>query len=358
MLASNIHTFAIEGLHLSLQCSNVVLSWPCLDDGSETFIVQYRQTLELTTPWQTLESNLHSVSGTNMMYFVHSNIVHYANCGGGSLNAMAGTSKSDSARTFSVFDLGVPLAKKADGTGSVVPLGLYPPGFDLSDFLIFEPSTGDWTSGAGLTRTLNVMGANGLNDGPPSPGPGDGGGDTNSVPPETGFYQVVRVGPHFFGLTNGMVLSGVVYLPMEFGNTNTTASLDTLFLFAPDGGPVPNGFKFPDIPNGITYGMTSRWDTTVVPNGTYTFGVGAYLNDYVYGQYGTSMTAYEDNMVTVQVSNPITWDGYGVGGDAFYVGAKTTYTNGTWRLKIYGPQNNLLATLPSSTTYGPIDGDG
>lgn len=70
------------------------------------------------------------------------------------------------------------------------------------------------------------------------------------------------------------------------------------------------------------------------------------------------MTEYDDNAVTVQVSNPISWDGYQVGGDAFYVGAKTTYTNGTWRLKIYGPQNTLLATLPSSTTYGPIDANG
>lgn len=227
---------------------------------------------------------------------------------------------------------------------------LFPPGFNLTGFLILDPNTDEWVKGDGHIIAPPTPSAVQLN-GPQPLGPGSGG-------VISGFYEVVRVGPHFFGLTNGMILSGVVSLPMEFGNTNTTAGIDSLFLFATNGGPVPNGFTFPSIPGGITYGMTSRWDTTVVPNGTYTFGVGAYLNDYVYGQYGTSMTEYDDNAVTVQVSNPISWDGYGVGGDAFYVGAKTIYPNGKWQLKIYDNLNHLLATLPSTTQQGPIDSNG
>ena len=43
VLASVIPAVAIEGLQVSVQCSNVVLSWPSAE--GETYIVQYRQTL-------------------------------------------------------------------------------------------------------------------------------------------------------------------------------------------------------------------------------------------------------------------------------------------------------------------------
>ena len=49
LLVAAHHTFAIEGLKLSLQCSNVVLSWPSVE--GETYIVQYRPTLVPGTPW-------------------------------------------------------------------------------------------------------------------------------------------------------------------------------------------------------------------------------------------------------------------------------------------------------------------
>src|SRR6266404_4870379 len=89
-LASAVQTFAIEGLQLSLQCSNVVLSWPSVE--GETYIVQYRPTLDVSTPWQTLASSLPADVGTNLTFFTHSNIVQHPNCGGGggSFAAMSG----------------------------------------------------------------------------------------------------------------------------------------------------------------------------------------------------------------------------------------------------------------------------
>jgi len=36
IVASAVQTYAIEHLQISVQCTNVVLRWPCLDDGSET----------------------------------------------------------------------------------------------------------------------------------------------------------------------------------------------------------------------------------------------------------------------------------------------------------------------------------
>ena len=50
-----------------------ILSWPSLD--GETYIVQYRPTLNTNTPWVTLTNSLPADSGTNITFFVHSNIV-------------------------------------------------------------------------------------------------------------------------------------------------------------------------------------------------------------------------------------------------------------------------------------------
>src|SRR6266508_432612 len=73
-------TSAIEGLKISVQCSNVVLHWPIADN--ENYIIQYRQTLQTNTPWQFLETYLYPDWGTNVTYYIHSNVVQNVNCGG------------------------------------------------------------------------------------------------------------------------------------------------------------------------------------------------------------------------------------------------------------------------------------
>jgi hypothetical protein len=47
--ASAISSFAIEGIHLSVQSSNVILSWQSTNTG-ESYIIQYRQTLNAADP--------------------------------------------------------------------------------------------------------------------------------------------------------------------------------------------------------------------------------------------------------------------------------------------------------------------
>jgi hypothetical protein len=123
--ASAISSFAIEKLHISVQCSNVVLSWPSAD--GETYIVQYRKTLDSSDGWQTLTSSLPAVSGTNVTSFVHSNAVQNpCNCGGGSFAAM---SSSGSTLALAVAEpvAPVPMAIPANGSGGAVPLAIYPP---------------------------------------------------------------------------------------------------------------------------------------------------------------------------------------------------------------------------------------
>ena len=69
----------------------------------------------------------------------------------------------------------------ANGSGSAVPLAIYPLGSDLSGFLIFDPSTGQWMSGNGYTvNSTDSTQTSGVQ-------PMDVSGDTNQY---TGFYRV------------------------------------------------------------------------------------------------------------------------------------------------------------------------
>lgn len=64
---------AIEGLQITVQYPNAVLSWPSV--VGETYQVFYRPTLNPDTPWVSLASGLPAAAGANSTTFMHSGIV-------------------------------------------------------------------------------------------------------------------------------------------------------------------------------------------------------------------------------------------------------------------------------------------
>lgn len=68
-----MHLMAIEGLKLTVQSSNAVVSWPSRD--GETYIIQHRSTLHTNTPWVTLTNGLAAALNTNWTSFVHTGAV-------------------------------------------------------------------------------------------------------------------------------------------------------------------------------------------------------------------------------------------------------------------------------------------
>ena len=84
---------------------------------------------------------------------------------------------------------------QTDGSGVILPLGLYPPGTDLSSFIIIDPVTGQSVSGAGYIVSqpaINVAQFNGFQ---PQDDQGDDGTDsTNGPAADPGFYEVVKIG--------------------------------------------------------------------------------------------------------------------------------------------------------------------
>ncbi len=335
---------AIEDLKISVVVSNVVLSWPSAE--TESYIVQYRPSLTDTNGWQTLATDWPADSGTNLTFFVHTNAVQNP-VGGGSYMAMAsgGGLSSLSSATATLLPLML-LAIPTNGLGSAVPLALYPPGVDLSKFLIYDPVTDLLCSSAEYTASLSsrLQTTEAGLDGGFFPTPMENSSSTLAEP-ETGFYRVVRTGVHLVGITNGTVLSGTISLRFEFGNPDTNRSIDQVFLTDNDSDSTIPGSSFLNFTLNPLGSASGVWDTLQGTNGIYALQLGALLDD---GSVAT------DTPITVTVSNVIyTPDPWNVGGVAIYGGFKTIFTNGDWHLDIYDDQDTYLGYLD-----GTIDADG
>jgi hypothetical protein len=82
-----LQTFAIEGLRVSVQSTNAVLSWPSDYTSADTYLIQSCSNLT-TSSWTILSDNVYPDYGTNITYFVDTNPVVYpaSISGGGSTN--------------------------------------------------------------------------------------------------------------------------------------------------------------------------------------------------------------------------------------------------------------------------------
>lgn len=345
MLASAIPALAIEALHLSVQCSNVVLSWPSAE--GETYIVQYRQTLNPSDSWQTLTSSCPATSGTNITVYVHSNIVQNPGCGcdGGSFAAMISGGNALALAAAEPIKL-MPMAIPTNGSGGAVPVVLYPPGFDLSGFVIFDPDTGESVSGAGYSTSAFSL-SNPLLDGP-QPLDGGSGSGGNAPAPETGFYQVVRMGAHLMGITNGTTLSGVVSIPVEVGNdsgglVNSSLTEDD----SPVGGSIQTApFNFP---------LALTVDTTLMSNGVHQISASARWEDTNGGAWEADSPPVAVNVYN-EISFPNWMPQFGQLGNSLLIWANSAHPSADWWIDIYDSHYAFVGTFAGHTDDGNIGG--
>lgn len=182
---------AVEGLRISVNCPDVILWWP--STAGQSFLVQFRPDLNPGTSWTPLTNYFLAATATNVTTFIHSNQIQCAS--GGTNNFSGGGSEppptpDSAAQSAAVFWASQPMVRRADGTGSTVPLCIYPPGFDLSRFIIFDPANGEWLSGSGYVVSQPALNRP-LPDGPQPDDPQDGPGSE----PSMGFYRVIAVTP-------------------------------------------------------------------------------------------------------------------------------------------------------------------
>lgn len=311
ILTSSIRTYAIEGLKIKVQNLNAILSWP--STNTETYIVQYATNLNLPITWVTL-TDLYpaSVSG-NITYYTNFNSVFYpmglVSGGGGDITPL---------------DSGEILAVPNNGSiGNAAPLVIYPVGFDLSNFTIYNSLTGESVSGKGYVITGSQT---------PAGQPNNSSSSTNQ---NCGFYRVVRDGAHVYGLTNGATLSGVITMPIEISVTSTDSIQGITFYNSADDSPVI----------GTTSSTTAsgswvfNWDTTQVPNGTYTI--------YPEVDFTTDNPVISSNIpVTVNVNNTISFPNYftQIYGSQMWIYAETI-PNASYTIDMYDEGTNYLGTF-------------
>ena len=348
LLTAAYQARAIEGLKLSLQCSNVVLSWPSSDTNNEYFLVQYRPTLSSTDQWQTIGSWIPAESGTNQTTFVHSNIVQYANCFESSLLMQneSSLSEEENLEVPSPF----PLAMRADGSSSAVPLNLYPPGFDFTGFLLLDPVSGEWVNGNGYSmQSFSETLASLDPEDPGVPGdPQEGGGTT--IPPETGFYRVVRHGVTLLGVTNGMTLSGTVTIPIEAGNDSGTLEDFSIN----EGGSPLSDLSTEEAPFFLPLAVVI--DTTQMSNGVHQIHGSA--SWYIPGTDNPHFQA-NSQPLTVNVYNEISFPNwmpeFGQIYDSLVVSAESAHTNANWFIDVYGANAGYIGTFQGHTDDGHIE---
>ena len=141
LFASAIHSSAITNTMITVSSgTNIVLYWPSY--GYETYLIQYRQTLSATDSWSQL-TNAYYANGTNFTTYALYGVVPPPSSGG-SGGGGGGTNPPPPLPDQ-------PMVEPANGSGNAVPLALYPPGFSLTGFNIFDPKTGEWMSGNGET---------------------------------------------------------------------------------------------------------------------------------------------------------------------------------------------------------------
>ncbi len=343
LLASAVHTVAIEGIQIAVKCRDVILSWPSDEFSGETYLVQYRADLVSTNPWTTLTNFMPPDAGTNLTFFIHSNIVVHPTCGGSAPNAMFAASSSSQSLPSMVLRAAARAARMAQLSNDLALLMPPPLPANRPKRPLKNPASATILSNSSSVVVSSADSPQPPGGNPPGENPPGGGG--SGFVPETGFYRVVRNNIHLFGVTNGTVVSGAMPLIVEFGSEDTNRFLDEVFLSNNDSDDNLPGSAFPRFPlasGGVPNGV---WDTTQVTNGVYTLQLGAKLDND---------TAYIDAPVTVTVSN-VMWtpDPWKVGGQAIYVGVQTVFTSGTWRLDVYDDQNTYLGHL-----NGIIDSDG
>ena len=276
--------------------------------------------------------------------------------------AMAsGAGASDSLASL-VAGSPVPLAMLANGQGGAVPLALYPPGMDMSNFIIYDPATDEWLTASAYAMTstaLNLLQPNG-----PEPAGGSGGGDepTQVDPPETGFYQVVQDGVQILdssitNLTNRL-LSGSLNIGFEAGNadaagTNVLGVLSCAVLLI-------DGEKYAG--DAVVSAGNRPWtfalDTAYLENGDHSVQVQvSWKNPDSTDNNHQYFTRWSD-AISISVSNQIYYPDWEpevgeMGISAYFL--KTTCMDADWAIDIYDVNTNLVQTLSGHTMDGTIE---
>lgn len=341
------HAFGVIGQSIAIQETNLVLSWPSL--GNEHYLVQYRPTLDSSTSWLNL-TNAYPANSTNRTTYVIQccKLVELA---GTNMMSLVGNG-GESMMMQSAFDPNEPelWAMPADGSGSPVPLAIYPPGVPTNHLFIFEASASEMAmarkssvSSASMNFALEEIEGGNYEAQRIS----NGGCDC----PDMGFFRVWHIPDWDLNITN-YVYEGPTFLSVDFKDyLDRVRKVEVLL----DGvaSPYAEFTSYED--GGVTnWGVGIYFDR--LSNGTHqiqlvtTLGLNELTGDR------TILLAISNLTRSISVSNIVMfpdWNEF-IQGDTYTFKAQTADSNVNWWVDVYDQWGNYVNTGSGQTSGGDI----
>ncbi|MDD5139533.1 MAG: hypothetical protein PHY43_04635 [Verrucomicrobiales bacterium] len=340
-LASGFACHAITNTAIAVSGTNIVLSWP--SQGYEQYLVQYRHALDPFDSWSTF-TNAYP-AGTNLTTLrVAASPGMNAGGGNGAYASMANIARPSLPP--------VPMAIPANGTGGAVPLALYPPGIDMSGFIIFDPVSGEsmsWSEYSASPLALSPQQFNG-----PEPQDGDGGGTGDPTPePEIGFYRVFHIPSFPAGITN-YIFDGPIFIPVDFADyRERVENIEVLI----DGEPTTYADYMSLFYNGQTnWGMGIYFDR--ISNGTHQIQLVSTLKLNAEADDEATFLVLSNLTRSVVVDNQVTftnWDDMAWNNTNYTFRAQTKNINTDWVIDIYDAWGLWINGNSGHTTDGQIE---
>jgi hypothetical protein len=346
VLVAGFSAPAITNTTIAVSGTNLVLSWP--SHGYESYLIQYRQTLDATDAWTTL-ANAYPANSTNRTTFTLYGIVPPPNTNNGTGGGGGGAPLPNgfSAGSLSARHGGttVPLVMPADGSGAAVPLALYPPGLDLSDFVILDPATGQWLDGSGHTSALAAR---------PMGGASPMDADEDDAEVATGFYRVFHI-PDWLVSLNGYTFDGPTFLPVDFAAPDApTNYVDDVTLLI-NGQPFDEVQFIPYDINGTTYwGLGIYFDR--LPNGTNTIQLLTTVRQSDELDDQTPYMTFSNAPQTIVIGNTISFTNWNdlILSNTYVFNAQSSVTNADWEIDIYDVYGNFVNSQTGHSDDGNI----
>jgi hypothetical protein len=347
LLVSGFTSHAITNSAIAVSGTNLILSWPSY--GYESYLVQYRQTLDPADSWSVL-TNAYRANSTNRTTFTIFDVVPLQGSNGGNYSGGGSGSPpfpsfaSSSMMAMSTELLAVPV----DGSGAAVPVEIFPPGFDFSNFNIFDPVSEESVSGIGYATPLLQQRASLTQDDLETL---DSGG---SSAPQTGFYRVFHIPNFLINFTN-YTFSDAWFIPVDFAAPDADINYveDATVLI---GGQPANHAELMQYPiNGVNYwGVGVYFDE--FPNGTNSIQLLTTVrqSDFVNAQ--TPYIVYSNAPAAITIGNLITftnWDDF-IWDNGTYTFRAQTVPNVDWEIDIYDWNNNFVNYQTGHSSDGNI----
>lgn len=343
LFASVIHSIAITNTTITVSSgTNIVLYWPSY--GYETYLIQYRQTLSATDSWSQLTNDYYA-NGTNFTTYAIYGVVPRP-ASGGSGGGGSGTNPPPPE----------PMVEPANGSGNAVPLALYPPGFDLTGFNIFDPATGEWMSGNGETVSTAFDSSLIASGAAPMGGRFSPDDTTNDVSgPQTGFFRVFHI-PDWLANFSGYTFDGPTFIPVDFAAPDAPIGYVDNTTVLVNGQPFNGATLIPyDIDDTSYWGMGIYFD--LLPNGTNTIQLLTTIRESDTLSDQTPYMVFSNAPQTIVIGNFVTytnWEDFIWNSSNYTFTAQSSTPDVNWEIDIYDVNGYFVNSQTGFSADGNI----